>query len=99
MINDYDFSNIICINLEREASQKNDNNKIKPNFGPLSYPSNIHTRPNLWQISRGEGMSGPPVPSLNLRMSIILKNVLINYAFLEIRYTQMQLPVPARVII
>ena len=27
------------------------NNKIKPPQDPLSYPSNIHNRPHLWQIS------------------------------------------------
>ena len=28
---------------------------------PLSYPSNLYTRPHLWQISGGGG-SGPPAP-------------------------------------
>ena len=34
---------------------------------PLSYPSNIHIRPHLWQISGGSGPPVPP-PTLDPRM-------------------------------
>ena len=33
---------------------------VKP-LDPLSYPSNIHIRPHLWQISGGSGPSPPPL--------------------------------------
>ena len=46
---------------ERSEPEKNIKIRWKQPFDPLSYPSNLHTRPHLWQISGGGG-SGPPPP-------------------------------------
>ena len=49
----------LFIILTSEASQKKryntQCNKIKQPLDPLSFPSNIHTRPHLWQLSGGGG--------------------------------------------
>ena len=46
----------LCLILASGASQKNlIIKKQKPPLNPLSYPSNLHTGPHLWQISVGGG--------------------------------------------
>ena len=48
----------------KRAIKNYNNNKIKTTFlTPLSYASNIYTRPHLWQISGGVRTPGPPPPS------------------------------------
>ena len=55
------------LNYMYDTGERNEPEKIikirkkKQPLDPLSYPSNLHTRPHLWQISGGGG-SGPPVP-------------------------------------
>ena len=47
----------------KRAIKNYNNNKIKTTFlTPLSYASNIYTRPHLWQISGGVRTPGPPPP-------------------------------------
>ena len=53
---------------ERSEPEKNYDNKIKTTIVPLSYTSNIHTRPHLWQISGGGGGPDPRSPPLDPRM-------------------------------
>ena len=42
----------------------------KQPLDPLSYASNIHTRPHLWQISGGGGVRTPGPPPLDPRMGL-----------------------------
>ena len=44
----------LCLILASGASQKNlIIKKLQQPLDPFSYPSNLHTRPHLWQISGG----------------------------------------------
>ena len=67
---DSDFSNIYNMYDTGERSEPEKNIKIrwKQPLDPLSYPSNLHTRPHLWQISGGGGGPDPRSPPLDPRM-------------------------------
>ena len=57
---------VICwynIGERSEPEKKIDNDKVNTTVGPLSYPSNLYTKPHLWQISgEGGGVRTPPPP-------------------------------------
>ena len=60
---DWDFLILtLCLILASGASQKNlIVKKWKQPLDHLSYPSNLHTGPHLWQISGGGGVQTMPL--------------------------------------
>ena len=67
---------------ERSEPEKKNYNKIKTPLDPISYASNIHPRPHLWQISGGGGGPDPQSPPSGSAHALIL--YFMRYNFLHL---------------